>query len=214
MGKYKKGILGPFRGIVGTVVGAIWKGIHYMRSLPDVSPDRKPTPAQLNQQLKFSTVMEFLKPLKLLLEIGYQAFTDGISPFNAACSYHLKYAVMGTAPDYLINPVKVVFSVGDLEEPQDPGVTTGGAAKVLFDWGALVDTDHGDATDKATFMVYNPTLLKYVTLRNAVARTALSFSLQLPAAWIGHDVHCYMAFVSLDGKLVSNSVYSGVLPVI
>lgn len=34
MGTIKKGILGGFSGKVGTVVGGSWKGISYMRSLP------------------------------------------------------------------------------------------------------------------------------------------------------------------------------------
>jgi len=214
MGTYKKGILGFIRGKVGTVVGAVWNGIHYLKSLPDISPDRKPTQAQRNQQLRFAVVQAFLKPLKLLLEVGYQSFTHGVTPLNAATSYHLKFAVTGVSPDYEIDYPKVIFSVGNLEEPQMPGITTGGTAKIDFDWGALVNLDEGAATDRASFMVYNPTLKKYVVVRDVVARSMMAFSLIVPAAWIGHDVHCYMAFVSLDGKKVSNSAYAGVMPVI
>ena len=42
MGTYNKGILGPFSGKVGTVVGASWRGKDVMRSLPkktDRTPD-------------------------------------------------------------------------------------------------------------------------------------------------------------------------------
>ena len=34
MGKIKQGILGGFRGKVGTVVGSYWNGIFYMKGLP------------------------------------------------------------------------------------------------------------------------------------------------------------------------------------
>ena len=34
MGKIRQGILGGFSGKVGTVVGASWNGIYYMRGLP------------------------------------------------------------------------------------------------------------------------------------------------------------------------------------
>jgi len=34
MGTIKKGILGGFSGKVGTVIGGVWKGIEYMRSIP------------------------------------------------------------------------------------------------------------------------------------------------------------------------------------
>ena len=33
MGKIKQGILGGFKGKVGTVIGASWNGISYMRGL-------------------------------------------------------------------------------------------------------------------------------------------------------------------------------------
>jgi len=214
MGTYKKGILGFIRGRVGNVVGAVWNGIHYLKSLPDVSPDRKPTAAQLNQQLIFALVVGFLRPLKVLLNIGYQTFTKGTTPVNAATGYHLKHAITGVSPNYVIDYPKVVFSVGNLEEPQMAGVTTGGTAKIDFDWAGLVNADEGAATDRATFLVYNPTLKKYVSVRDVAARSSMAFSLTVPAAWIGHDVHCYMAFTSLDGKKVSNSVYVGGMPVI
>lgn len=214
MGLYKKGILGFFRGKVGTVSGSVWNGVHYLKSLPDVSPDRKPTTAQLNHQILFAMVIGFLKPLKAILNVGYQQFNKGITPMNAANSYHLKHAVTGLAPNYQIDYPKVIFSVGDLEAAQTPGIVTGGTGKIDFDWGALIDPDAGAATDRATFLAYNPTLKKYVTLRNAVARSAMAFTLQLPAEWIGSEAYCYMAFTSLDGKKVSNSSYVGQLPVV
>ena len=34
MGKFKQGILGGFRGKVGTVFGSYWNGIFYMKALP------------------------------------------------------------------------------------------------------------------------------------------------------------------------------------
>jgi len=215
MGTYKKGILSPFRGKIGTVIGSVWNGIFHMKSLPDITPNRKPTTAQLNQQIVFALITGFLKPLKRVLEIGYQSFTKGVTPVNAATGYHLKFAVTGTAPNYEVDYPKVILSVGDLEAPQEPGITaTAGTAKVVFDWGALVDPEVGNLTDRATFVAYNPTLKKYTTIRNVIARSALTYPLQLPAAWIGHEAHFWMAFTSLDGKVVSNSAYVGLSPVL
>lgn len=48
MGRIKKGILGGFSGKVDSVVGASWRGIDYMRSLPRTS-DKPATVAQLEQ---------------------------------------------------------------------------------------------------------------------------------------------------------------------
>ena len=52
MGKIKQGILGGFRGKVGTVIGASWNGIAYMRGLAQSVKNPK-TAAQLQQRAYF-----------------------------------------------------------------------------------------------------------------------------------------------------------------
>ena len=52
MGKIKQGILGGFRGKVGTVIGASWNGISYMRGLAQSHKNPK-TAAQLQQRAFF-----------------------------------------------------------------------------------------------------------------------------------------------------------------
>ncbi|HEX3025140.1 MAG TPA: DUF6266 family protein [Chitinophagaceae bacterium] len=51
MGTINKGILGGFSGKVGTVIGATWKGIDYMRSKSSKKPGNF-SDAQLEQQAK------------------------------------------------------------------------------------------------------------------------------------------------------------------
>ncbi len=49
-----------------------------------------------------------------------------------------------------------------------------------------------------------------MTLVDAVARSAKQFSIQMPAAFTGDVVHCYMSFNSVDKvPTVSESVYVG-----
>ena len=52
MGKIKQGILGGFRGKVGTVIGASWNGISYMRGLAQSHKNPK-TAAQMQQRAFF-----------------------------------------------------------------------------------------------------------------------------------------------------------------
>ena len=52
MGTIKKGILGSFSGKVGNIVGASWKGIAYIRSLP-ASVRNPRTVKQVTQRSKF-----------------------------------------------------------------------------------------------------------------------------------------------------------------
>jgi hypothetical protein len=212
MGKYKKGILGYFRGTVGTVVGSVWRGIHYMKSLPDVGEDN-PSPAQINVRAKLVLVSLFFKRLKALINIGYQQFKRGATPMNAATGYHLKNAVTGTsALNYAIDYTKVVLSVGDLLEPASPEIVIDTAAKVKFNWLNDAPVSGTGGTDLATVVVYNKDREKFVSLHGAAARSALTYELPIPADFSGEDLNCWMFFVSANGKEVSDSVYLGEVP--
>ena len=62
MGKIKQGILGGFRGKVGTVIGASWNGIAYMRGLAQSHKNPK-TAAQLQQRTFFKELHELVAQL-------------------------------------------------------------------------------------------------------------------------------------------------------
>ncbi|HNP33863.1 MAG TPA: DUF6266 family protein [Flavobacterium sp.] len=66
MRTYNKGILGPFSGKVGTVVGANWRGKDIIRSLPKKT-NRTTTETQQLQRDKFTAVSEFLTPMSAVL---------------------------------------------------------------------------------------------------------------------------------------------------
>lgn len=208
MGKYKKGVLGPFRGKIGTVVGSVWKGIFYMRSLPDITDN--PTPSQLNIREKMSVVGRFFKKLKPIIGVGYQHFTDGVTPMNAAIGYHLKNAVSGTsAANYAVDFEKVKLSVGDLPVPANFTTLTDAVAKVTFGWTNNAAVNSTEGTDKATFVVYCKVKDAFVILRDMVPRSALTYTMQLPLDFSQLETECWMFFVSIDGKQVSESVHIG-----
>jgi hypothetical protein len=91
MGKIKQGILGGFSGKVGTVVGASWKGISYMRSIPQHVHNPR-TEGQVNQRSKFSVALHFLQPLNDFIRTGYKLYAHRQSPFNSAMAYTLANA--------------------------------------------------------------------------------------------------------------------------
>ena len=62
MGKIKQGILGGFKGTVGTVIGSSWNGIAYMKGLPQSQKDPK-TAAQLRQRTFFREVQNLVGQL-------------------------------------------------------------------------------------------------------------------------------------------------------
>ena len=62
MGKIKQGILGGFRGTVGTVVGSSWNGIAYMKGKPQSVKNPK-TDAQLQQRGFFRDLQQLVAQL-------------------------------------------------------------------------------------------------------------------------------------------------------
>ena len=92
MGKITKGILGGFNGTVGTVIGGSWKGIEYMRSRP-AKRSTNFSQAQLEQQAKFATVINFLNTMVGLIRITYRDFAVKMTTFNNAMSYHIRFAI-------------------------------------------------------------------------------------------------------------------------
>jgi uncharacterized phage-like protein YoqJ len=208
MGKYKKGILGSFRGIIGTVIGSIWNGIHYLRSLPEAS-GKNPSTEQLNTRLRFSLSGSFVKVMKSHIAVGYQSFTDGITPANAANAYHLKKAITGIAPDYKIDFTKVILSVGDLNKANNTKAVPAANGEINFEWEASSSSEYEDELDQATFVVYHPERNEVVSARRIVPRSALKFKMTVPFDFEGAEVHCWMYFVSPNGKSVSISSYLG-----
>src|SRR5262245_8682047 len=121
MATISKGILGPFSGLVGTVIGGTWKGISYMRSKPSPS-ERSPSIAQLEQQAKFKLILRFLQSMTPLLTVSFKELAIQKSGFNSAFSYNIKNAVAGIYPAFEIDYPQVLVARGDLPNALNPVV--------------------------------------------------------------------------------------------
>ena len=214
MGKIKKGILGGFSGKVGTVIGACLNGIDYMRSLPKKS-SKAPTQLQLDARAKFKLAMAFLKPLISVIRVGYQSYRGTpVTPLNAAVSDLISFGLTGVSPNFTVDYGRVVYSKGELSEPWSPEVDSAVSGEVTINWAASPVSALAQPTDQLTVVVYNPEKGKYVYLANAAIRSALTFDLTMPMDFSGDTVHCYLFFVSANGKKVSSSTYVGSVPLI
>jgi hypothetical protein len=208
MGTIKKGILGGFSGKVGTVVGASWKGIAYMRSLPQKVRNPRTEPQRM-QRSKFALTMNFLRPMTGLLRMGWKMYAHRQSPINAAMSYAIANAVMGTYPNYTIDPSKILISRGGLTPALNASATASAGASVIFDWDDNSGSSTAKANDKALLVVVNPEKSEAVFDAEGAVRSDTTMSVNLPADWVGATVQTYIGFISEDGREVSNSVYLG-----
>lgn len=208
MGKYLKGILGPFSGLVGTVVGANWKGISVMRSRTTKS-NKPATENQMKQRTAFTLITEFLNPLRDLINIGFQAYQKGMTPYNAAFKVNIEKAITGVYPALAINYPQVVIGKGRLLAPPDVAMAATAAARLDFTWvnNAVVDSTNG--TDLLTILLYNPLKQSFVTAAGVASRSAQSYNLTVPTQWSTDTIHAWILFVSFDGKVNSDSRYVG-----
>ena len=214
MGTIKKGILGGFSGKVGTVVGASWRGISYMRSLPQKVRNPR-TAGQRSQRSKFTLALALLKPMTALLRIGWKLYAHRQSPFNAAMSYTLANAITGTYPNYQIDAGKVLISRGALTPAKVTAERESGAANqsfITFKWADNSGTGSAKATDLALITAIARGSSEMVITQIAqTPRTIEECSISIPEQWQGNEYDVYFGWVSEDGKEVSNSVYLGLI---
>jgi hypothetical protein len=208
MGNISKGILGGFSGKVGTVVGANWRGMDIIRSLPKKN-NRPPTEEQLVQRLKFALVIHFLSPISYVLKSYFGHGINAKSKYNLAVSYHLQEAVSGVNPDFLIDYTKVIFSKGDLLGLENAVTTPQATAEILFSWDDNSGQGLALGTDNLVVIAYNATRNLWEVRDSVVKRSALTYTMVFPDSWVGETVHCYATFASADKKKNGLSVYMG-----
>ena len=207
MGRIRKGILGGFSGKVGTVVGANWRHIAYMRSLPQKVRNPR-TEAQLKQRSRMALVVSFLRPMTAFLRTGWKLFAKRQSAFNAATAYMLANAIRGTFPNYQIDFDKVLVTRGSLPPVISPAL--GGTGKVVsMQWGNNSNVGSAKTTDKALAVLLNPASGEVICIVDGATRVTGKQDVTTPDSWEGASVHCYLGFISEDGKEVSNSFYYG-----
>jgi len=207
MGTIKKGILGGFSGKVGTVVGASWNTISYMRSLPQKVKNPR-TLGQRSQRSKFSLALKLLQPMTAFLRTGWKLYANKQTPFNAAMSYTLANAITGNYPNYAIDTSKVLVSRGALATAAN-GAATATGGNIKFSWSDNSGIGSAKQTDKALIAILNQTKGEAITNDAGAERTTGTQTVVLPADWSGNSVETYLGFISEDGKEVANSVYLG-----
>ena len=213
MGTYAKGILGAFSGKVGPVVGAKWKGLDVLRSVPKKS-NRIATASQLLQREKFGVVTAFLTPFNPLLRMYYGYSTNDRTQVNQALSYHLKHAVENVAGEWELLFNKVLLSKGSLLQPQAPAVTPTAGRQIAVDWTDNSGQGQALATDKLVVAVYEPSSHLYETHMAAGTRGDGTATVTLSPLFTGLEVHCWILMASDNNKLYSTSNYMGLVQLV
>jgi hypothetical protein len=216
MSKYNKGILGPFSGKLGTVVGSTYRGEPVMKSLP-VKSSKEPVQSQIDQLFIFALVTSFLGPLNTLIKTTFTAKKKTMSPMNAAVQYNLKNSISGVSPAFELDYDQVKLANGNLPGFSDPTVVALAAGKLTVTWDAAND-DQIDPDEKALrnsdtlrLVTYCPSTDGYYTSGFATHRSAGTFTTRVPNAEAGDTVHVWVVFVAANNKAASTSQYLGTI---
>lgn len=207
MGTSKKGILGNFYGKVGTVIGSKWKGIKYMRSLPDPS-SKPPTQKQVEQRQKFKQGAYFLQPLGPVIRTGFRTQQNNQTPVNSALSDLLTNAMEGTAPDFSINYGRLKVAKGNLTGARN-ATTSVNEDLIEFSWSDNSGEGDAMADDQVILVAVSDTAWPLYSV-GQFSRSSGSGSLTVPEGVSGSIFHCYLAFAGTGERTqVSNSIYLG-----
>ena len=203
MGKIKQGILGGFKGKVGTVIGSSWNGIAYMKGLPQSVRNSK-SAAQIVQRDFFKEVQQIASQLTAeQLAFLYPSSPKGMTRRNAivqqlsedpiieADSKHVDLANLGT--------------IGNAPTADLPEVSiTASGSSISISWDAENDWRTQHADEYPIIFVANVTQQKIFLVNSSVAVGASgsqSFSLDLAAFGIGSDE--YHGFMLSTGSQIA-----------
>jgi len=208
MGVLKQGILGGFRGKVGSVIGTGWKGKAVIKAMP-LSVANPRTAGQVSQRGKFSLLVELSSLiLAAIIKPLWDRFAVGMSGYNAFMSANRN----AFKPDNTIDYAKLQISKGKMLK-----------ADVLFDGGTADKKNYtlkspvGDKFALPTDKIYALSLdatgkqILYSGMTSVVRGSGATVAVPITykdATAASAVKHTYFSYLRADGSEVSNSKWA------
>ena len=167
MGKIKQGILGGFKGKVGTVIGASWNGIAYMRGLPQSVRNPK-TAAQEAQRAFFREVQDLAGQLTVEQQLFlFPTSPSGMTRRNALVK-QLAEDPVTTADSKSVNLAELA-TIGNAPSAALPKVNvTASHSNLVISWDEESDWRTAHANEYPTIFVANVTQKKIFLVHSTV----------------------------------------------
>lgn len=185
------GILDGFKGKVGTVVGAFWKGKKVMRGYNEFAANPRTRSQRLNRA-RFGTLMTMEPAFMPILRVGLGILADKRSNTEGNNFVNLNWrAVTATTPEEVsVNYSTLKVSKGNLPQVNfhTPDFETEGEVSVTFD--SAMGATYAGEDDKVYLFAYQPDLNQSAMGRPVLRQTG-SISLAVPSTWSGMKVHLY-----------------------
>jgi hypothetical protein len=196
-----------FTGSIGNMVGFCRNGKYFVRSKP-VRRSKKTYPAQIVQQAKFSKAVKMVTSLSPLLNYTIPAQKRMTGP-NFVTSHILKHAIFGIYPDIWIDYSRVPVSNGTLQKASSADAVSI-CGNLIFTWNNLLYDNTARENDKAVLIAYCEELNQSIYSIHSTVRSTGIATLSVNT-FKGYEVQTWLAFKSENGKLTSNSTYTGSL---
>ena len=213
MGTYKQGILGPFSGRVGNIIGTFWKGRCIMRVVAASHADANTIPQQ-TQRMKWKLASAFVKAHERLIKLGFGAADAGLTAFNSALKWNIPEAITGVYPELKMDFSNASLSKGTLEVPTGTHLASAQAGKIDVSYDDNSDDKNAFADDKLYLSVIGDggkVLIPAVDFERGTEGGTIT----LPVGFQGHSAYV-LGFFARKGidkvtnpNQVSNTVYFG-----
>ena len=207
MAVYMQGILGPFSGRVGNVVGCICtKRSSYMRSLPMSYHDAK-TDAQLRNRARMRETMAFLSVAKAFVNHTLKGLAVRQTEMNVATGWNFHKVDMEEDGSRAKMRYRELRLSKGLRSGLEGAMLLRGSEGLMLVWEERVTSGMAEGSDSVHVLVYNETRHEARVRLEAVRRIAGEYRLDVPHRWLEERLHVYVAVSDEDGKMFSDSQY-------
>jgi hypothetical protein len=215
MSKPKFALPDTYRGAIGNLIISSWKGKPYVKMKPEKIKDAK-TPGQITQRTKFAMISQILSPLSPFLRLGFGAYTQRMTAYNAAISRNMKNAVTGAAGELVIDYSGLLFSKGTYFPVEQAVCKPAGNLSLELSWNPEHESGSGRDDDRIFAVVVNETCGESLYFADIASRSEGGARVNLPTAKPGDHVHCYITVVnsakapdSKNRQHIADSIYLG-----
>lgn len=214
MARVKNGVNGTVSGKVGPSVFCKWKDIYYVRSVPRIKKNRKPTSGQRKNQSKFAFMQECLSSIVPFVRLGFMQYAPNRTGHNSAMSYNLRESVIVEEEHYRLDYEKFAISRG-LPSPVSNADVNQENGHVIIRWKVdpVFRQKHGERMFRCVALLYPDNGVDMMYRAGVLQDSYLEDREQIISmgpAPKDTGYHVYLAFLASDGSNIStDSIYLG-----
>ena len=204
MGKIKSGIFSGVSGKVGGLIGSSWKGIAYLKQMPQ-SVANPQTAKQVAQRTKMANVVAFsLAILSTIIKPLWERGAKRMSGFNSFVQTNIAQFVSAMPS----SPLDLIISMGKIDATPITNTSLNlSSGEFTLSW----TNDSGQGLKLSTDVLYcvlvNITKSITIGFETTVMRSAATITQSFDKTGMsaGDICYLYMAFKRADGLYISNS---------